>query len=82
MKRSLKNALGVFDDLGCEVIKHSVTGKTHYKIVVTFEGNEKFFIAPSTPSDGRALKNFRCDVKKWLRSISSGEYDGNRGTHC
>jgi hypothetical protein len=60
----------LISELGCEVTDISVTGSCHYKIAVTSQGKSRFFIAPFSGSDRRGLKNFRADVKRWMKSIS------------
>jgi len=67
--RRLKPYYEVFDELGCRLVDTSTTGHNHYKMVVSCNGHERFFIAPYSPSDTwRGLKNFRSDVKKWVTS--------------
>lgn len=76
--KRIKAYVHLFDDLGCELLSITVTGSVHLKLVVTYQGNRRFFIAPVSPSDSqRGFKNFRSDVKKWIRSITEKAADDN-----
>lgn len=65
--KRLRTYLDVFDKLGVKVSALERTGTTHYKIRVVKDGRSRFFIAPFSPSDGRAFKNFRSDVRRWVK---------------
>ena len=73
MRGYLKTYLRALDDLGVEIVGTEVTGSNHYKITVTADGNQQFFIAGFSSSDHRALMNFRAMVKRWRRSIPQRE---------
>jgi len=63
--------LTVFTELGATIDRLERTGSTHYKIIATSNGKTRFFVAPFSASDNRALKNFRADVKRWVKSNDS-----------
>lgn len=81
--RRVKSYVRLFDDLGCEILEISITGSVHLKLTVTYRGNRRFFIAPVSPSDSqRGFKNFRADVKKWIKSLTeSAQHDNRPQTH-
>lgn len=54
---------------GIEILDVSTTGGSHYKIHVRAKGQERFFIAPYSPSDRRAFLNWKSDARRWLRGI-------------
>lgn len=64
----------VFDDLDVEIVDTTVTGSSHYKFIVTSNGNESSFIAPRSASDFRALKNFKSQVKRWKKSLQQENF--------
>lgn len=68
-RQNVRPYLKVFDDLGIDIIDAEVTGHSHYKITVTSQGRRKFFIAPRSASDYRAIKNFKSQVRRWQRSL-------------
>lgn len=77
-RQNVKAYLKVFDDLGIEVVDTKVNGRSHYKIVVTSEGNQRFFVAPRSSSDYRALANFKSQVRRWQRSLFHRDFNEQR----
>lgn len=71
VSKRIRPFLQVFDDLGVEVVDLTSTGSCHYKIEVTCGSNRRFFIAPFSSGDHRAIKNFTADVKRWKRSLAN-----------
>lgn len=70
VSKRIRPFLDTLKNEGCEVLDLNFTGSCHYKIDVTCKGKTRFFVAPLTASDVRAIKNFRSDVRRWVRSIS------------
>lgn len=68
----LRPFLKVFDDLKMEVVDAEMTGSGHYRITVTCDGKNHFFIAPYSPSDRRAFLNFKSSVKRWQKTFQEG----------
>ena len=68
--KRLRPYLDVFEELGAKVDRLERTGSTHYKIIVTSHGKTRFFVAPFSSSDNRSIKNFRADVRRWVRSVN------------
>jgi hypothetical protein len=68
-KRRFENHKRYLKELGADLNEVSVTGKTHLKMRVTYEGNNKFFILSNTTSDHRSFLNWKCDVRKWINHI-------------
>lgn len=58
-------------ELGAEVVGTTMTGKSHYKVVVSSRGHTRFFITAGTPSDKRGVRNFAADVRRWMRTIEN-----------
>ena len=67
--KRMKEFHRIFDDLGLPVLGTEMTRSGHYKITTECEGDRRFFVAPYSPSDHRAVKNFDAEVKRWKRSI-------------
>lgn len=70
VSKRIRPFLEAVESEGVQVVDLSFTGSCHYKIDVTCKGKNRFFVAPLTASDNRAVKNFRSDVRRWVRSIS------------
>lgn len=68
-RQNVRPYFKVFDDLQVEVVDTSVTGSSHYRFLVTSNGNRGTFIAPRSSSDHRALRNFKSQVKRWKRAL-------------
>lgn len=69
VSKRIRPFLDVLENEGCEVIDLAITGSCHYKITVTSNGKKRFFVASLSGSDVRAVKNFRSDVRRWVREI-------------
>lgn len=46
-----------------------VTKQGHYHITLSRAGVRRLFIVSSTPGDVRGERNFKADVKRWVRQI-------------
>ena len=68
-RKNVQPFIKVFDDLNIDIVDTQRTGSSHYKFRVTACGNYRFFIAPYSASDHRALLNFKADVKRWKTQI-------------
>ena len=66
--RDLRRAIEGF---GVAVQSVAYTGKTHLKLELRYLDVSRTFVAPNSPSDGRWLKNFSGDVRRWQRSVTS-----------
>lgn len=75
LKKRLKETIETFESLGV-IIDVMETGGKHIKFWVRKGKNKKLFISSATPTDGRGPLNFKGDVKRWLKSLETGENDG------
>lgn len=68
-RRRLKPYLRILECLDVQVLEIERPRSGHYRFVVTARGNRRFFIVSCTPSDTRALLNWKSDVRKWLSTL-------------
>jgi hypothetical protein len=68
MTKKVKEIKDIFECLGVEIEEVERTIR-HYKFHVRKGTHKRFFTSAATPSDHRAMMNFRGDVKRWLKSI-------------
>lgn len=67
-----RDVIRLIEDEGCQVLNAGKNGKSHLAYTVIFSGQEKVFVGPATPSDRRAMLNFRTDLRKWMRGQQCG----------
>jgi hypothetical protein len=71
--KPVRERLAEAKKLGADVKSVDPTGSTHFRIRLTYRGNERVFICGSSPSDRRSLVQWRADIKRWMRSISDAQ---------
>jgi hypothetical protein len=71
MQRHIREVVDTVKALGVTVIDLSMTGKSHYKLTLGYDGQSRFFIVASSPSDYHALKNAKSEVVRWLRRVKT-----------
>jgi hypothetical protein len=69
MHKRLRGFFDVLRKLPVEVTEYKPTGSSHYKIRLSCMGQQKLFVAAGSPSDCRAIKNFKGDVARWVRQV-------------
>lgn len=69
-RRTIKPYAEHLESVGIQLEDVSTTGGVHFKLLVTFEGNRRFFIVANSSSDHRAFLNWKSDVRKWVRGLS------------
>lgn len=74
-RRAIKPFAEHLEAAGVKLIDVSATGSAHYKLLVTFKGNRRFFIISNSSSDRRAFLNWKSDVRKWIKEIKNGVLD-------
>lgn len=70
MKKRLRPYIDYLQGAGLEVVNIANT-KAHLKVLVTSEGNRRFFIVSATPSDRRSFENWKSDVRRWVKEVQS-----------
>ena len=65
-KRRLKPYIQILEGLDVRLLEVEVTGSSHYKMTVEARGRKRFFIVSYSPSDRRAVLNWKSDVRRWL----------------
>jgi hypothetical protein len=71
--KNLKEHKSIFIDLGIHIEDIEMAKKTtHIKFKVEYLGNKRIFVAPSSPSDQRGIKNFKGSITHWVRGIKHG----------
>lgn len=68
-RRALQSYSEIVGDLGAKILRVTITGSTHYKVEIEARGRRRFFVAPSSPSDRRALLNWKADVRRWINNL-------------
>lgn len=67
MRKRYNEMLMAISGLPVKVTKTEFTGSGHLKVFLDHHGEQRFFIYSASPSDKRALKNFKGTVLKWIR---------------
>jgi hypothetical protein len=68
-RRMLQPYREIVEDLGAKILKITITGSTHYKVEIEARGRRRVFVASSSPSDHRAILNWKCDVRRWINNL-------------
>lgn len=63
--KQLRDYKRVAEKLGASVEEVSLNG--HYHITLSVRGHIRTFITASTSSDLRGMKNYKSQVKRWVR---------------
>lgn len=66
-RKRLQEYLDRIIDLPVEVTACKVTRSNHVKVYVRHQGETRFFVAASSPSDTRSMMNFRGEISNWIR---------------
>jgi len=69
-RRRMEPYTRIFRDLGVEIERMTVTGKTHIRIDVRCGPHGGVFFASNSASDRRTLMNFKSDVRRWQRRVT------------
>jgi hypothetical protein len=59
----------ICDQLG--VVAQIELSARHIRVTIAYRNQVKTFFSSATPSDGRTEKNFRADVRRWLKTINT-----------
>lgn len=61
-------------NLGVDIVNIEPTGSTHFKVYLKRRADEenRFFVFSSSPSDRRAMLNWKTNVRKWVRNVAEG----------
>lgn len=75
MRKRLGAFLDELHDLPVEVTEVANTGSCHFKVYLTHRGRRRFFICAGSPSDYRAIRNFKGEVTRWVRQLENPTND-------
>jgi hypothetical protein len=67
MDKRIRDYKKCFERHGCEVV--SIVTSAHLHIVAKHGDQERRFIASISPSDGRAMRNFEGNVRRWVKEL-------------
>jgi len=70
MQKHIREANDLLTSLGVSVHTIERTSR-HVKFWVTYDGKEGMFVRSSTPSDARSIFKFKCDIKRWIKSLNN-----------
>ncbi len=65
--RWLRDNMALIESEGATVISTASSGSGHYKLVVRTPLGDKALFISRTPSDGRAMKNNRSIIRRWMK---------------
>ena len=66
--RRLRDLVAIIKAEGGSIVEVRFLGSGHYRIKYQIGGRTLATVAPYSPSDHRALKNFRADLRRSIRA--------------
>ena len=70
MQKHIREANDLLISLDVAVQDIEIT-RRHVKFWVSYNGVEGMFVRSSTPSDARSNVKFKCDIKRWIKSLNN-----------
>jgi len=71
-RKGTRERLRSLRELGIDVERVHVGGKTHQTLLLHYCGERRRFSVSLSPSDSRGAKNFIADVRRWKNEVTSG----------
>lgn len=67
--KNQRTLVKIIEDTGAVVDEITHGHGSHIKIHVTYRGITRTFIATTSETDPRAVKNFKADARRWVKFI-------------